>query len=70
VDMRTLLNPDWAAMLSTPKYSAMSSYLTGWLGTVGNWLYVVTKTIHSQQGHSIDQLWRSTTHSRCRDVVS
>jgi len=27
-------------MLSTPKYSAMSSYLTGWLGTVGNWLCV------------------------------
>jgi len=33
-----LLIADWAAMLSTPKYSALSSYLTGWLGTVGNWL--------------------------------
>lgn len=31
------LTPDWAAMLSTPKYQAFSSYLTGWLGTVGNW---------------------------------
>ncbi|KAK4684117.1 choline transport protein, partial [Tremellales sp. Uapishka_1] len=27
----------WSAMLSTPKYSAFASYLTGWLGTVGNW---------------------------------
>jgi hypothetical protein len=27
-------------MLSTPKYSAFSSYLTGWLGTVGNWTCV------------------------------
>ncbi|MDU4205980.1 MAG: amino acid permease [Cutibacterium acnes] len=27
----------WSAMLSTPKYSAMASYLTGWLGLVGNW---------------------------------
>ncbi|KAK1925952.1 amino acid/polyamine transporter I [Papiliotrema laurentii] len=34
----------WAAMLSTPKYSAFSSYLTGWLGTVGNWL--VTASIN------------------------
>jgi hypothetical protein len=30
-------NPDWAAMLSTPKYASFSSYLTGWFGTVGNW---------------------------------
>lgn len=27
----------WSAMLSTPKYQAFASYLTGWLGTVGNW---------------------------------
>jgi hypothetical protein len=32
-----MLFVDWAAMLSTPKYSAFASYLTGWLGTVGNW---------------------------------
>lgn len=36
----TLTSSDWAAMLSTPKYSAFSSYLTGWLGTVGNWTCV------------------------------
>jgi hypothetical protein len=29
-------------MLSTPKYSAFSSYLTGWLGTVGNWTVTVS----------------------------
>ncbi|KAJ9091703.1 hypothetical protein QFC19_008994 [Naganishia cerealis] len=27
----------WAAMLSTPKYSAFASYVNGWLGLVGNW---------------------------------
>ncbi|EPS35663.1 hypothetical protein H072_10915 [Dactylellina haptotyla CBS 200.50] len=27
----------WAAMLSTPKYRAIASWITGWLTLVGNW---------------------------------
>lgn len=27
-------------MLSTEKYSSFASYLTGWMGTVGNWTWV------------------------------
>ncbi|WWC87119.1 uncharacterized protein L201_002005 [Kwoniella dendrophila CBS 6074] len=39
----------WAAMLSTPKYSAFSSYLTGWLGTVGNWTVTASITFGGSQ---------------------
>ncbi|BFZ63679.1 hypothetical protein YB2330_004811 [Saitoella coloradoensis] len=28
----------WSAMLSTPKYAPIASWVTGWLGLVGNWL--------------------------------
>lgn len=36
-DLSASLMTDWSAMLSKPKYAAFASYLTGWLGTVGNW---------------------------------
>lgn len=39
----------WAAMLSTPKYAAFSSYLTGWLGTVGNWTVTASITFGGSQ---------------------
>ncbi|WVQ81749.1 hypothetical protein IAT38_003874 [Cryptococcus sp. DSM 104549] len=39
----------WAAMLSTPKYSAFASYLTGWLGTVGNWTVTASITFGGSQ---------------------
>ncbi|ODN80855.1 hypothetical protein L202_02996 [Cryptococcus amylolentus CBS 6039] len=39
----------WAAMLSKPKYSAFSSYLTGWLGTVGNWTVTASITFGGSQ---------------------
>ncbi|OCF37465.1 GabA permease [Kwoniella heveanensis BCC8398] len=39
----------WSAMLSTPKYSAFSSYLTGWLGTVGNWTVTASITFGGSQ---------------------
>nr|ODN86931.1 GabA permease [Cryptococcus depauperatus CBS 7841] len=39
----------WAAMLSTDKYSAFSSYLTGWLGTVGNWTVTASITFGGSQ---------------------
>ncbi|BEJ15277.1 hypothetical protein CspHIS471_0410440 [Cutaneotrichosporon sp. HIS471] len=39
----------WAAMLSTPKYQAFSSYLTGWLGTVGNWTVTASITFGGSQ---------------------
>ncbi|KAK8847707.1 hypothetical protein IAR55_005566 [Kwoniella newhampshirensis] len=39
----------WSAMLSTPKYSAFASYLTGWLGTVGNWTVTASITFGGSQ---------------------
>ncbi|WVR04494.1 hypothetical protein IAU60_001498 [Kwoniella sp. DSM 27419] len=39
----------WSAMLSTPRYSAFSSYLTGWLGTVGNWTVTASITFGGAQ---------------------
>ncbi|WVW78660.1 hypothetical protein I302_100620 [Kwoniella bestiolae CBS 10118] len=39
----------WSAMLSTPRYSAFASYLTGWLGTVGNWTVTASITFGGSQ---------------------
>ncbi|KAL1411736.1 hypothetical protein Q8F55_002702 [Vanrija albida] len=39
----------WSAMLSTPKYSAFSSYLTGWFGAVGNWTVTASITFGGAQ---------------------
>lgn len=39
----------WSAMLSTKKYSSFASYLTGWLGTVGNWTVTASITFGGSQ---------------------
>ncbi|OWT40520.1 GabA permease [Cryptococcus neoformans Bt1] len=39
----------WSAMLSTEKYSSFASYLTGWLGTVGNWTVTASITFGGSQ---------------------
>ncbi|GHJ84023.1 hypothetical protein NliqN6_0425 [Naganishia liquefaciens] len=39
----------WAAMLSTPKYSAFASYVNGWLGLVGNWTVTASITFGGSQ---------------------
>ncbi|KAL0255391.1 hypothetical protein I308_100195 [Cryptococcus tetragattii IND107] len=40
---------DWSAMLSTEKYSSFASYLTGWMGTVGNWTVTASITFGGSQ---------------------
>ncbi|KIR26985.1 GabA permease [Cryptococcus deuterogattii LA55] len=39
----------WSAMLSTEKYSSFASYLTGWMGTVGNWTVTASITFGGSQ---------------------
>lgn len=41
----------WSAKISTPKYSAISSWITGWLTLVGNW--TVTTSICFSGGQLI-----------------